>query len=243
MKLGAVLVPVNPMFKAIELAYQLNDSSTQTLVFQDDLGPLIAQVLPRTPVRITYATGAAEMAGQGGTVPRRDSMGLAPSADGVERLLTAWDAVGQFEGPDGTNLDAVAALNYTGGTTGMPKGCVHTHGEMLYTVASYCGSAKQDAGPDDVVVDFFPMFWIAGEDLGVLAPVYTGAAVSILHRWDAVGWMASVLQYRASITTLLVDNAVEVMRHKEAANYDLTSLGTTSVCSFVQKLGAAFRAE
>ncbi len=241
MKRGAVLVPVNPMFKEIELAYQLNDSGAETLVFQDDLAPLVANVLEDTSVRVTYATGAAEMAGQGGAVPRPDGMGLALPADGVDRLLAALDESGPFNGPDCSDVNAVAALNYTGGTTGMPKGCVHTHGDMLYTVASYCGAAMQDAGPDDVVVNFFPMFWIAGEDLGVLAPVYTGAAVCILHRWDAVGWMASVAQYRASITMLLVDNAVEVMRHSEAVNYDLTSLGTTSVCSFVKKLGSAFR--
>lgn len=243
MKLGAVLVPVNPMFKAIELAYQLNDSGAETLVFQDDLAPLVAQVLDDTPVQRLFATGAAEMAGASGPVPRPEGMGMAPQADGVERLLAALDSADPFTGPDCADLDAVAALNYTGGTTGMPKGCVHTHGDMLYTAASYCGPAMPDSGADDVIVNFFPLFWIAGENFGILAPAYTGAAVSLLHRWDAVGWMAAVAEHRASITTLLVDNAVEVMRHKEAGNYDLTSLGTTSVCSFVKKLGAAFRTE
>lgn len=243
MKLGAVLVPVNPMFKGVELTYQLNDSGAETLVFQDDLAPLVASVVDDTPVRMMWATGAAEMAGTGSAVPRPAGMGDAPQAAGVARLLDALDAATPFAGPDCTDLDAVAALNYTGGTTGMPKGCVHTHGDMLYTVASYCGCAMGDAGPDDVVVNFFPMFWIAGEDLGVLAPVYTGAAVSILHRWDAVGWMAAVAEHRATIVTLLVDNAVEVMRHPRAGDYDLTSLRNTSVCSFVKKLGAAFREE
>ncbi|WP_339772057.1 AMP-binding protein [uncultured Pseudosulfitobacter sp.] len=243
MKLGAILVPVNPMFKGIELTYQLNDSGAQTLVFQDDLAPLVASVAGDTPVRMMWATGAAEMAGDGGAVPRPTGMGDAPQADGIERLLDALKTATPFAGPDCTDLDAVAALNYTGGTTGMPKGCVHTHGDMLYTAASFCGCAMADAGPDDVMVNFFPMFWIAGEDLGVLAPVYTGAAVSILHRWDAVGWMATVAEHRATIVTLLVDNAVEVMRHPRARDHDLTSLRTTSVCSFVKKLGAAFRNE
>ncbi|WP_069300925.1 AMP-binding protein [Neptunicoccus sediminis] len=243
MKLGAVLVPVNPMFKAVELSYQLNDSGAETLVFQDDLAPLVAQVQDETPVKTLFATGAGEMAGATSPVPRPEGMGAAPAAKGVERLLDALAQATDFSGPDCTDLDAVAALNYTGGTTGMPKGCVHTHGDMLFTVASYCGPAMPDAGASDVVVNFFPMFWIAGEDLGVLAPVYTGAAVCILHRWDAVGWMAAVSHYRASIVTLLVDNAVEVMRHKEAKTYDLGSLGITSVCSFVKKLNPAFRDE
>ena len=243
MKLGAVLVPVNPMFKTVELSYQLNDSGAQTLVFQDDLAPLVAQVQAETPVKTLFATGAADMAGEVSPVPLPEGMGAAPAAEGVPRLLEEIELAVPFSGPDCTDLDAVAALNYTGGTTGMPKGCVHTHGDMLFTVAAYCGPAMPEAGAEDVVVNFFPMFWIAGEDLGVLAPVYTGAAVCILHRWDAVGWMAAVSHYGASIVTLLVDNAVEVMRHKEAGNYDLGSLGITSVCSFVKKLNPSFRDE
>jgi len=243
MKLGAVLVPVNPMFKAIELTYQLNDSGAVALVFQDDLAPLVASVVPDTPLQLLLATRAAEMAGVGGAVPRPAGLGDAPNASGIERLLEALDAAAPFKESDCTDLDAVAALNYTGGTTGMPKGCVHTHGDMLYTVAAYCGCAMSNANSQDVVVNFFPMFWIAGEDLGLLAPVYTGAAVCLLHRWDALGWMAAVAEHRASVVTLLVDNAVEVMRHPDVKNYDLTSLQSSSVCSFVKKLSSAFREE
>ncbi|MBB3994855.1 fatty-acyl-CoA synthase/long-chain acyl-CoA synthetase [Sulfitobacter undariae] len=243
MKLGAILVPVNPMFKAIELTYQLNDSGAETLVFQDDLAGLVAQVLSDSPVKTLFATGAAEMIGNTNAIPLPAGMGSAPNAPNIARLLTEIDSADAFQGPDCIDLDAVAALNYTGGTTGMPKGCVHTHGDMLYTVAAYCGAAMGDIGPDDVIVNFFPMFWIAGEDLGLLAPVYTGASICMLHRWDAIGWMAAVAEYRASAVTLLVDNAVEVMRHEAVAEYDLSSLNGTSVCSFVKKLGSGFRQE
>ncbi|KKK93753.1 hypothetical protein LCGC14_2689740 [marine sediment metagenome] len=121
MKRGAVLVPVNPMFKEIELAYQLNDSGAETLVFQDDLAPLVANVLEDTSVRVTYATGAAEMAGQGGAVPRPDGMGLALPADGGDRLLAALDESGPFNGPDCSDVNAVAALNYTGAQPVCPR--------------------------------------------------------------------------------------------------------------------------
>ena len=60
------------------------------------------------------------------------------------------------------DLDAVAALNYTGGTTGMPKGCVHTQRDMIYTAATAATSFA--LCPDDVVLNFVPVFWIAGEN-------------------------------------------------------------------------------
>src|SRR5690606_38914406 len=44
-------------------------------------------------------------------------------------------------------LDDIAALNYTGGTTGLPKGCIHTHADMRYTCASFLPGARQAAAP------------------------------------------------------------------------------------------------
>src|SRR5690606_16536149 len=81
-------------------------------------------------------------------------------------------------------LDEVAALNYTGGTTGLPKGCVHTHGDMLYTCASYLSVANR-LEQDSVLLNFLPEFWIAGENGGLLFPVFAGCRLVLLARWDA----------------------------------------------------------
>lgn len=242
MKLGAVLSPVNPMFKAAELTYQLNDGDVGFMVVQDDLAPLLAQVRDEVPVRHVLATGAADFAGDGGPVPRPAALDMAP-AEGIERLLEALEGAAPFTGPDFDDLDAPAALNYTGGTTGLPKGCEHTQGDMIYTAASYCGAAMPDFGRSDVVVNFFPLFWIAGEDFGLLMPIYAGASVCLLYRWDPVGWMAAVDHYGGTVANLLVDSTVEVMRHPDVGNYDLTGLRQVGVSSFVKKLGQTFRDE
>src|SRR5690606_30099626 len=59
-------------------------------------------------------------------------------------------------------LDDIAALNYTGGTTGLPKGCIHTHGDMLYTCASFLPAAL-GLDRERISLNFMPEFWIAGE--------------------------------------------------------------------------------
>lgn len=245
LKLGAVLVPVNPMFMAEELTYQLTDSGAALLVVQDELAPLVAAVRAGVPqLRTVLATGAAEMAGPaGGPIPRPADLGAAPPAPDLPRLSDALARATPFAGPDAHDLEAPAALNYTGGTTGLPKGCIHTQGDMIYTVAAYCGVALPDVGAGDVLVNFFPLFWIAGEDFGLLIPLYTGAAVALMYRWDAAAWMALVQHHRASVSTLLVDNAVEVMQHDRAPAHDLGSLRHIAVCSFVKKLGQGFRDE
>ncbi len=134
----------------------------------------------------------------------------------------------------------MAALNYTGDTTGLPKGCVHTQRDMIYTAATFCPVALP-LRPGDVTLNFHPVFWIAGEDLGIVFPVFTGATVVLLARWDPLGWMAAVERYNVSTSALLVDNAVAVMEHPDAGQRDLRSLRHVLVSSFVKKLNPAYR--
>src|SRR5205085_1458741 len=80
-------------------------------------------------------------------------------------------------------LDDIAALNYTGGTTGMPKGCVHTQRDMIYTAASNYGIAL-NVDPNSTFLSFFPEFWIAGENIGLIFPLFAGATLVLLARWE-----------------------------------------------------------
>ncbi|OLF55692.1 AMP-binding protein, partial [Pseudomonas chlororaphis] len=137
-------------------------------------------------------------------------------------------------------LDDIAALNYTGGTTGLPKGCVHTHGDMLYTCASFVPVAL-GLTPDSVLLNFLPEFWIAGENAGLLFPVYAGCRLVLLARWDALAFMTAVTHYRVSHCGLLVDNAAEVLEHPDVGAFDLSSLQRTGCISFVKKLTRDYR--
>ena len=142
--------------------------------------------------------------------------------------------------PVDVGLDDVAALNYTGGTTGMPKGCIHTQFDMLFTGA-VMGSVSMTVTADDVVINFWPIFWMAGEDLGIVLPVVTGATCVLLARWDPVAYMQAVQRHRATISNMVVDNAVEIMNRTDADQYDLASLREVMVASFVNKLNPIFR--
>ncbi len=159
---------------------------------------------------------------------------------GATDLLAALNAVTTAPPAVTIDLDAPAALNYTGGTTGMPKGCVHTQRDMLYTSATALPIAVS-IGQNDVTICFIPLFWIAGEDMGLIFPIYAGATVVLLSRWDPDAWLQAVQLYKVSHTYLLVDNAMQVLDHPKAATTDLASLRTTKVTSFVKKLNLDFR--
>jgi long-chain acyl-CoA synthetase len=177
------------------------------------------------------------------TLPVPDSVALPriACADAVD-LLPALEACTTPAPREVPGLDDIAALNYTGGTTGLPKGCIHTQRDMIYTAATVCGRhPSAEAAADEIALSFYQLFWIAGENTGLIVPVFCGSTLVELSRWDPLGWMAAVERYKVTAAGMLVDNAVAIMEHPEVAEYDLRSLKRTGVSSFVKKLNTDYR--
>jgi acyl-CoA synthetase (AMP-forming)/AMP-acid ligase II len=91
------------------------------------------------------------------------------------------------------------------------------------------------------MLGFFPEFWIAGENLCLIFPVFFGVPLVLLARWDAQTFMAAVQHYQVTNASMLVDSAVEVMDHPRVGDYDLRSLRHVGVSSFVKKLNLDYR--
>lgn len=241
LKLGAVHVPVSPMSRAFELAHELTDTGALALVALDELMPVVREVRANSSLRQVFVTGFADLLPSEPTVPVPDSMRAPRIAcpDAIE-LMPALAAQTGAIPTHRPGLDDIAALNYTGGTTGLPKGCVHTQRDMLYTAASNFGIALERAD-DTVFLSFFPQFWIAGENLGLVFPVFCGATLVLLTRWDPVAVMTAVQRYRVTCMAMPVDGAVEMMDHPRFGEFDLSSLRQVRVVSFVKKLNLDYR--
>ncbi len=239
LKLGAVHAPVSPMSKLLELAYQLQDTGARVIVTLDQLMPVVRET-EQPHVRTIFVTSLAEVLPAKPTIPVPPSVAAPKIAcpDAIDLLPALAAASGSP--PHATDLDAVAALNYTSGTTGLPKGCVHTQRDMIYTAATGAVIGFRLA-EDDVMLNFVPEFWIAGEDLALIFPLFCGCTLVLMARWDAVGFMAAVQHYKVTKAYALVDSLVEVMEHPDVRQYDLRSLTTPLVSSFVKKLSVAYR--
>ncbi|MFO1028857.1 MAG: AMP-binding protein [Acetobacteraceae bacterium] len=240
LKLGAIHAPVSPMSRALELSYQLQDTGARVIVTLDQLMPTVREA-DRSAVETIFVTSVAEALPADPAIPVPASIAAPKIAcpDAID-LLPALQAVTAPPPPRATDLDAPAALNYTSGTTGMPKGCVHTQRDMLYTAATGA-IIGLSLTPEDVMLNFVPEFWIAGEDLALIFPIFCGCPLVLLARWDAEGFMAAVDRYKVTQAYALVDSVVEVMEHKDVARYDLSSLKALRVSSFVKKLSIAYR--
>jgi long-chain acyl-CoA synthetase len=222
LRLGAVHVPINPMFRPGELANEVQDSGARVIVTAAVSHDVVVAAWDDISVEQVVVVGDAPRAG----LP-----------------FTPWETAVAHDPYDGcqTDLDALAALNYTGGTTGLPKGCMHTQRHMLYTAASGTGASGMHSGEDFVAVCFLPIFWIGGEDLGILFPLVLGGTVVLMARWDATAVLAAIDHYRATTMVGNVENYLELLDHPDLHRYDLTSLRDPQAMSFVGKLTPELR--
>ena len=242
LKCGAVYTPVSPLSKALELSYQLKDSGARVILCFDQLLPVVRAVREDCALRHVLATSLSELRPEQPSIPVPDLLLAAKvSGDDFIDFYPALAACTAAAPTHRAQLDDLAALNYTGGTTGLPKGCMHSHRDMLYTCASFVPTAMR-LQADSVLLNFLPEFWIAGENAGLLFPVFAGCRLVLLARWDATAFMAAVQHYRVSHCGLLVDSAAEVLDHPQVADYDLRSLQRTGSISFIKKLTRDYRA-
>lgn len=246
-KAGGVVVPVNPMFQRAELAYELNDSGAEIAFAQREYVPMLDEVRGSSSLREIVMVDLDEYADDGTDIPV--PFGPAPDAapQGADYRwadIARWptDHSGRFPRPD---LDRLAALNYTGGTTGMPKGVEHTQRHMLYTAASSTTVRLTGTLDGETVsqasLSFLPVFWIAGENIAVIAPIYTGGTCVLLTRWDPLAVLKSVQTYGAAAMSGTVDNYLDLMARDDFDDYDLSSVTAPATMSFVTKLSGEIR--
>ena len=239
MKLGAVHVPINTMFKELELEHELSNADVSVLFVLDSCLSTLASVIDKTNVREVLVTSAYSLAPPEPCVPLPPTPATVP----VTRFANAptWDDLLAAERAPRheVDLDALAALNYTGGTTGLPKGCEHTQRHMLYTAVTT--NAGNGIPQQSVLLCHVPIFWIAGEDVGIIMPIVSGSTCVLLARWDAASVMAMIERYRVTMTLGTVDNYIEIAEHPAVADHDFSSLDQPLTMSFVARLSPEVR--
>ncbi|HLO94839.1 MAG TPA: long-chain fatty acid--CoA ligase [Burkholderiaceae bacterium] len=230
MRADAVVVPINPMNKAEELAHLLSDSGARGLVFAADLGPVVQQALttlatPPVLLGLHYADALppdGPSADEGLPPALRDWLTARPA---LPPGATPWPHALRSAPPAGPALngpDDLALLPYTSGTTGMPKGCMHTHRSLM---ANTCGGGLWgSASPEAVSLAVVPMFHITGLLYGVLSPVYYGSTLVLLPRWDRELAGRAISRHGVTHWTCVPTMIIDLFASPNYRSFDLSSL-------------------
>ena len=184
LRAGGVVVPVNPMNLTDELAFYFEDSRASIAVVGQELYPRIA------PLHNARDLAHVICAAYSDVLPASSAYELPEEVKAdAQREFTAsvalWRQVLEQKldpGPEIGAADDLAVLPYTSGTTGRPKGCMHTHRTVQ---ANVLGAAHWfGATADGVILTTLPLFHVTGMVHSMLLSVYTGATMVIMTRWN-----------------------------------------------------------
>ncbi|WP_454688387.1 long-chain-fatty-acid--CoA ligase [Achromobacter aloeverae] len=223
-RIGAVVVPVNAMTTAHELRHYAADSGARrAIVAQELLSPVQAAVeAGLLDAVLVHAYSDMLTAAPPDALPEVVTAPRAPLPAGNYHGFAAAIERGLAPGPRETGPDDLAVLPYTSGTTGRPKGCMHTHGTLLASVAA--AHAWRGIHSDSVCLAVAPMFHMLGMQAGMNTPIVAGGTVVMMPRWDAL--LASRLIERHGVTVWAAPPSmvVDLLAQAEAHRLDLSSL-------------------
>ena len=207
MRANAVVVPVNPMNNEKELAFILEDAGAAALITTTDLLPAAAAVRESADLKFIIAGRYPDYLPGDPALAVPEPMRQAPACP---ETCLEWKEIMAKQNPApeaAVGADDMCLLPYTSGSTGKPKGCIHTHRTVMANLVSAYYWLTNTAS--SVHLSVLPFFHVTGLIHSMLAPLYAGATLVLLTRWDRSAALDAIEKYQVThwvnISTMVVD--------------------------------------
>ncbi len=230
-KLGAVVVMHNPLYTESELEYQLNDSDSKMAITLDLLVPRILKLKEKTAVETVIACHIRDYLPfpkkQLFPFVKKDMHRKTDPGEGVHDFL---DLVKKYPPtpPQGEVLFGdLATLLYTGGTTGVSKGVMLTHGNLSINVQQLKGWFHDAEDGKESMLGIFPIFHAAGFTVVMNLCIFRGFEVVLVPRPEAGGILEMTQKFRPNIFTCVPTIFVGVLNHPHFPKTDLSCIKWT----------------
>ncbi len=227
LKAGAVVTAISPLHREREVEYQLADSGAQTIVALDSLYPILERVREKTQIKHVIVTGLGKNT-------------LSP----IVTKALFFDQLIEKSPTEAPKLeinpqDDLAALQYTGGTTGTAKGAMLTHLNLLSNALAF---AKWIQGTEtkETFLIALPLFHIYGMTTSMTVPISLAAKMVLLPRFEPAKVLQTIEKHRVSVFCGVPTMYQALLASPELGKYDLTSIrvcisGASSLPHQVQK--------
>lgn len=223
LRADAMVVPINAMLTAEEVRHLAADSGAKAIFAAQELLPRLAALREDGTISHVISATYSDYLREKTDLSVPDFI-AAPRAQAPG--VTAWqDAVARAHQPDPhlAGADDLCVMPYTSGTTGLPKGCIHTHSTVMHTLIAqtqwYGGLSA-----DYVCFCTLPLFHVTAMQASMNTPIYGGLTIVILPRWDRDVAGQLISRYRitqwTNITTMLVD----FLANPKLSTYDISSI-------------------
>ncbi|TMH65148.1 MAG: long-chain-fatty-acid--CoA ligase [Betaproteobacteria bacterium] len=232
LRAGCVVVNVNPLYTARELEHQVNDSGAEAIVILENFASVLQQVRARTPLKRVIVTSLGEMLGLKGLlvnlvvrkvkkmVPAYDL----PDAVSFKQALAEGAAAKLVTPPIGH--DDLAFLQYTGGTTGVSKGAMLLHRNVIAALLQYKAWLEPATGGERaVIITALPLYHIFSLTVNCLnMMVIGGENILITNPRDIPGFVKELAKHRFTMISGVNTLFNALLNHPDFAKLDFSPL-------------------
>lgn len=226
LRADAVVVPVNPMNLTAELQHYVGDTGATTAFVAQDLYERMQPLLQSGLQHLIVASYSDYL----DPISALDADAVPDFVSASRRHFDDFGAVAWHmalaadlqPGPLTTGPDDLCVMPYTSGTTGHPKGCMHTHRSAMYNTVA--GVQWFGTVADTVMLAALPFFHVTGMQGGLNGPLYAGATVILLPRWDRDAAARAVARYRINSLHLITAMVIDFLANPALSEYDLGSV-------------------
>ncbi|HEX8730718.1 MAG TPA: long-chain fatty acid--CoA ligase [Ktedonobacterales bacterium] len=239
---GAVVTPTNPLYTPSELQHQLTDSGSKVIVTLDMLYPNLAGVRANTPVEQVILADVADyfppalaaayhlresLTARGKPKVDQRALKADPSIHHFKELLGhASDSQGfeVYPLPEPAQPDDLALLQYTGGTTGVAKGAMLTHRNLLANAAQCLAWNEQPEGTKHITLCVAPFFHVYGLTVAMNLTILAGSTMVLLPRFTVKDTLKAIEKYRPDLFPGVPTMYLALAREVERKKHDLSSI-------------------
>ncbi len=227
LKLGGILVPTNPLYVERELASQLNNSRAETVVILDQLYPRLSKIRDDTSVKRVILTGVKDflpmvlgiLYGLKNRSPVR-----ADEAKGIYTYRNLMKQPFRSVSAEPVNPEETAIFLYTGGTTGVSKGAVLTHQNLVVNVHQTRSWLWSMQLGQEVLLCALPFFHSYGMTTGLHLAVVSHSTMLLVPRFELVDVVKQIKKHRPTIFCGVPSLYNAVSRYSKVSSSDVSSI-------------------